>query len=271
MTPEEFHEIFPACRQPSEWTAAINAAWARYGFTTREAQAGFLGICGNETGGFTAVHTEDTRWSAAQMVKLFDLAPAAADALAHQSAEVRANVCYAGKIGNGDASSGDGWKYRGRGIIQLTGRANYRAAGQALGLDLEADPDLVIRSPAASAAAAAWFMAEYAKILPKLNAPSEASFLEGAGKVGWTDAAATARRKMYRTKALGVLTKSLPQKTQSLTQSAPNAAPALPPGRGSPAVPPAVAGPAPERERAAPGWLETLIARLLALFGKRAG
>lgn len=58
---------------------------------------------------------------------------------------------------------------------------------------------------------------------------------------------------------------------RALLIEAANAAPALPPGRGSPAVPPAVAGPAPERERAAPGWLETLIARLLALFGKRAG
>lgn len=60
-------------------------------------------------------------------------------------------------------------------------------------------------------------------------------------------------------------------KNRDLLKAASNAAPALPPGRGSPAVPPAVAGPAPERERAAPGWLETLIARLLALFGKRAG
>lgn len=258
MTPEQFHEIFPAAPNPSAWTAAINAAWSRYGFTTPQSQAGFLGITGNETGGYVAVHTEDTRWNAAQMVSLFNLPSETAIELSHQSAEVRANVCYAHKIGNGDEASGDGWKYRGRGIVQLTGRANYRAAGRAIGIDLEADPDAVIRDPAVSALVAAWFMAEYAKILPKLNATSEASFLEGARKVGWTDAAATARRTMYRTKALGVLSQ--------------NAAPA-PTGRGSPADPPpsAVAGPAPSQGRAAPqqGWLEALIARLLALFGRK--
>lgn len=258
MTPEQFHEIFPAAPNPSAWAAAINAAWARYGFSSLNAQAGFLGICGNETGGFVAVHTEDTRWNAAQMVNLFHLPSETAIELSHQSADVRANVCYAGKIGNGDASSGDGWRYRGRGIVQLTGRANYRAAGKAIGLDLEADPDAVIRDPAASALVAAWFMAEYVKILPKLNATSEASFLEGARKVGWTDAAATARRTMYRTKALGVL----------------NAAPA-PTGRGSPADPPpsAVAGPAPSLGRAAPDarpWWRTLLDLLARLRMGRA-
>ena len=55
--------------------------------------------------------------------------------------ELLANRVYAGRIGNGDAASGDGYRYRGRGYLQLTGRANYRAFGQRLGIDLERHPE----------------------------------------------------------------------------------------------------------------------------------
>jgi len=58
-----------------------------------------------------------------------------------------ANRVYANRIGNGDEASGDGWRYRGRGFIQLTGRANYRSIGSRLGLNLEDDPDIVASDP----------------------------------------------------------------------------------------------------------------------------
>jgi putative chitinase len=59
-------------------------------------------------------------------------------------------------MGNGPVASGDGWTYRGRGLIQLTGRANYRAAGAALGIPLETDPDQA-RSPWNACLVAGWF------------------------------------------------------------------------------------------------------------------
>lgn len=69
-----------------------------------------------------------------------------------------ANRVYANRLGNGDESSGDGWKYRGRGLIQLTGRANYMAAGDALGVDLKGNPDLVAQ-PEMAAMTAGWYWA----------------------------------------------------------------------------------------------------------------
>ena len=67
-----------------------------------------------------------------------------------------ANYVYADRIGNGDAASGDGWKYRGRGLIQVTGKDNYRDAGESLGLPLLEEPEL-LEEPVHAADAAGWF------------------------------------------------------------------------------------------------------------------
>lgn len=80
-----------------------------------------------------------------------------------------ANHAYGGRMGNGPPESGDGWRYRGMGLIQLTGRDAYRQAGRALDLPLEANPDLAA-APQHAAAIAAWTWAAW----KGCNAPADA-------------------------------------------------------------------------------------------------
>ena len=115
----------------------------------------FLAQCAHESGNFKFVK-ENLNYSAEGLLKVFpkyfskDTA-----AIAARKPEVIANIVYSNRMGNGDRASGEGWKFRGRGYIQLTGKVNYKAFGDYIGVDLIKEPDLVAtKYPLTSAA---WF------------------------------------------------------------------------------------------------------------------
>lgn len=215
MTPAQLAAIFPGA-DPA-WCNAIEDAWADYGFVSLYAKAGFLAICGNETGGLKNIpHRERLNYSPVRASVVFrkcrvdprNSASGPNELCIQKCAtgeEIFANWIYAGVNGNGDEASGDGWKYRGAGIIQLTGRANFEAFEEASDQPVTTDPDLLARDKAVSAAAAAWFMAEHAKLLPLLDRQDEASFLAAAARVGFPPPGATDTRLRYRRKAIEVL------------------------------------------------------------------
>jgi putative chitinase len=118
--------------------------------------AHFLAQCGHESGGFR-VTSENLNYSAKGLRGIFGkYFKTDADAAAYErKPEKIANRVYANRMDNGSESSGDGYKFRGRGYIQLTGRANYTAFGKSIGEDIANNPDSV--SGKYALLSAAWF------------------------------------------------------------------------------------------------------------------
>jgi putative chitinase len=139
------------------WINPLNETFERFDINTPERQAAFIGQCGHESGGFKILQ-ENLNYSAEGLQKTWPKRfPTLEDAQPYaRQPEKIANKVYAGRNGNGDEASGEGWRYRGRGCIQLTGKANYNAAGDALGVDFLADPD-VVATPQYAALTAGWF------------------------------------------------------------------------------------------------------------------
>ncbi|MGH2512469.1 MAG: glycoside hydrolase family 19 protein, partial [Candidatus Limnocylindrales bacterium] len=138
---------------------ALDAAMRRFEIDTPSRMAAFTAQLAHESGQLQRwTENLNYRWERLRQVfpKYFT---SDAQAQAFDRAPERiANRVYADRMGNGSEASGDGWRYRGRGPIQLTGRDNYRACGSAIGVDLIGDPDL-LTSPRPGCLAAAWFWA----------------------------------------------------------------------------------------------------------------
>lgn len=157
LTESQLMKIMPACVDPANWVPALNGAMTRFDITNAKRMAAFLAQIAHESGQLTRL-SENLNYSAKRLMQVWpNRFPTTEKALQYErNPEKLANYVYAKRIGNGDEASGDGWNYRGRGIIQLTGRGNYRAAAQGVGLPLEEQPDLLVQ-PEPAALSAAWF------------------------------------------------------------------------------------------------------------------
>jgi putative chitinase len=129
---------------------------AKFELNTPLRLAHFLAQAAHESGEFKLVY-ENLNYGAVGLLKIFSKyfpTPAKAQQYERKPEKI-ANLVYSNRMGNGDELSGDGYKYRGRGYIQLTGKTNYVAFGKSIGTDVTVNPDLVATTyPLQSAA---WF------------------------------------------------------------------------------------------------------------------
>ena len=135
---------------------ALAAAMEEFEITTPTQIAMFLAQCAHESAYFSTVR-ENLNYSADGLKKIFPKYFRDRDAQQyHRQPEKIANVVYSGRMGNGPEASGDGWRFCGRGYIQLTGRSNYVECGEDLEVDLVNNPQY-LETPEGAARSAAWF------------------------------------------------------------------------------------------------------------------
>ncbi len=184
----------------AQWVDALNETFNRFGIFTVRQQAAFIGQCGHECGNFKVLE-ENLNYRAATLMKLWPKrfpTQEIANQYEKQPQKI-ANKVYASRMGNRDEASGDGYRFRGRGCVQLTGSDGYFHAGKALGVDFWANPDLVA-TPQYAALTAGWFWSTH-----NCNNLAEAADWLGltkkinGGTIGYDD------RVLHTNEALAVL------------------------------------------------------------------
>ena len=126
ITAEQFHKLFPRNPDPELWAASMAEVFPTYEINTPMRISAFLAQCGHESGGWT-IFQENLMYSAQGLCGTFKkYFPTIESATPYaRNPEKIANRVYANRMGNGPEESGDGYKFRGRGPIQLTGKSNY--------------------------------------------------------------------------------------------------------------------------------------------------
>ena len=161
-------------RNPDKWLQPLIETCVEFEINTPQRIAGFLAQTSHESGGYTML-TENLNYRAATLAACWPnrFAELGADKkpkrdakgaliptkVAHSIAgkpELIANMVYSSRMGNGAPQTGEGWKFRGRGLKQLTGKDNYARCGRDLGVDLVSNPDLLLE-PIYAARSAGWF------------------------------------------------------------------------------------------------------------------
>jgi len=151
-------ELLPGNTETNEWFKMMCKVLPKYEITTIERVAGFIAQCSHESRDFSVL-TENLNYSASALNKIFPKYFENAGRYAsdyHRQPEAIANVVYANRMGNGPTESGDGWSYRGGGILQLTGFNNYYSFGKAVGISAMAATDYV-RTKEGALESACWF------------------------------------------------------------------------------------------------------------------
>ena len=160
LTLQQLKELLPRNPYVEHWHRALAQLLPDYDINTPQRIAAFVAQCAHESGGFTALK-ENLNYKAVTLRKIFpkyfpDDAIANHYASLPNKQEAIANKVYASRMGNGDEASGDGYRYCGRGLIQLTGKNNYQAFADSLEMNVEDVPEYLATFEGA-AQSACWF------------------------------------------------------------------------------------------------------------------
>ena len=204
-------------KEPEKWLPFIRETCEKYQINTKNRIASFLAQTAHESAGYTMLE-ENLNYSDVSMAALWsnrfavqepdpnkpgktrakkdekgkNIPNAFAKAL-HRKPEAIANAVYSNRMGNGTIESGEGWKHRGMGLKQLTGKDNHKRCGDALGVDFVSNPELLLE-PKYAALSAGWFWSAN-----KLDVFADNDDLEGqtkkinGGLIGIDD-----RKKRYK-------------------------------------------------------------------------
>ncbi len=153
-------QLIPKNPYVKQWHNALSQLLPDYEINTAERIAAFVAQCAHESGGFTALK-ENLNYKAATLRKIFpkyfpDDATAAHYASLPNKQEAIANKVYANRMGNGSEESGDGYRFCGRGLIQLTGRDNYSWFAASLNITVE-EASEYLQTFEGAAQSACWF------------------------------------------------------------------------------------------------------------------
>jgi len=136
LTKEQLGSIIGRNPYLDHWYDALAQALPDYDINTPRRVAAFLAQCAHESGNFTAIQ-ENLNYKAESLCRVWPryFNPSNANEYAHHPEKI-ANRAYGGRMGNGPEESGDGWRFCGRGLIQLTGRSNYQAFADSIETDI---------------------------------------------------------------------------------------------------------------------------------------
>ena len=160
ITQEQLKQLLPKNPYVTHWHKALEQLFPDYEINTPQRMAAFIAQCAHESAGFTAlVENLNYRWQSLRKVfpKYFPTDELAQDyANRPNKQEAIANKVYANRMGNGDEASGDGFKFCGRGLIQLTGRTNYTWFAASIGIGPE-EAEEYLQTFEGAAQSACWF------------------------------------------------------------------------------------------------------------------
>ena len=180
ITKEQLQQLLPKNPYIDHWYNALSQLLPDYEINTPQRIASFIAQCAHESGSFMFLK-ENLNYRPESLVKIFgkyfDLSTAQVYCAKPNKQEAIANRIYANRMGNGDEASGDGWKFAGKGLIQLTGRTNYTWFAASLGISVE-EASEYLQTFEGAAQSACWFWETN-----NLNKFADAGDIKGMTKV----------------------------------------------------------------------------------------